>query len=147
MKVSQSELFMNFERFFKTCRKKTSNTMIKLTLMSTATGKEDPELPLLQRIGSLETVQRRLCESGLHGRIAAKKPLLKDTNKKKRLVWDKKHEQWTLDRWKSVESDESKFEIFGSNHCVFVRCRVGEQMISACVVSPVKHGGGGVMVL
>ena len=35
---------------------------------------------------STSTVQRRLCESGLHGRIAAKKPLLKDTNKKKRLA-------------------------------------------------------------
>ena len=29
-------------------------------------------------------------------------PLLKDTNNKKRLAWAKKHEQWTLDRWKSV---------------------------------------------
>jgi hypothetical protein len=28
--------------------------MMKLTLMRTATGKEDPELPLLQRISSLE---------------------------------------------------------------------------------------------
>jgi hypothetical protein len=66
--------------------------------MRTATGKEDPELPLLQRISSLElpasdcrpnkcftefnrlistsTVQRRLSESGFHGQNAAKKPLL-----------------------------------------------------------------------
>ena len=69
--------------------------MMKLALMRTATGKEDPELPLLQRISSLQlppaseiadqinasqsssnryistsTVQRRLRESGLHGRIA-----------------------------------------------------------------------------
>ena len=95
---------------------------------------------------STSTVQRRLCESGLHGQIAAKKPLLKDTNKKKRLVWAKKHEQWTLDQWKSVLwSDVSKFAIFGSNHRVFVRCRVGERMISTCVVPTVKHGGGGVM--
>ena len=52
------------------------------------------------------------------------KPLLKDTNKKKRLAWFKKHEQWTLDRWKSV-------------------------LCSACVVPTMKHGGGGggVMVL
>jgi hypothetical protein len=28
--------------------------MMKLALMRTATGKEDPELPLLQRISSLE---------------------------------------------------------------------------------------------
>ena len=43
--------------------------------------------------------------------------------------------------------DESKFEIFGSNGRVFVRCRVGEQMISACGVPTVKHRVGGVMVL
>ena len=71
---------------------------------SLATGKEDPELSLLQRISSLQLpaseiaaqinasqsssnrhistspVPRRLLESGLHGRIAAKKRLLKDTN-------------------------------------------------------------------
>ena len=41
---------------------------------------------------------------------------------------------------------DSNFEIFGSNRCVFVRSRVGEQMISACVVPTVKHGRGGVMV-
>ena len=74
--------------------------------------------------------QSYLC---LHGQIAAKKPLLKDTIKKRRLAWAKKHKQWTLDRWKSVLwSEESKFEIFVSNHLVFVRSRVGEWMISAC---------------
>jgi hypothetical protein len=68
---------------------------------------------------SASTVQRRLCESGLRGRIAAKKPLLKDINKKKRLAWAKKHDQWILDRWKSVLwSDESKFEISASNRCL-----------------------------
>ena len=40
-------------------------------------------------------------KSGPHGQIAAKKPLLKDINEKMRLTWAKKHEQWTLDRWKS----------------------------------------------
>jgi hypothetical protein len=113
---------------------KPSSPMMKQALMRTATGKEDPELPLLQGTSSLEltapqiaaqiygsksssnrnistsTVQRRLCVSGLHGRFPEKKPLLKDTNKKKRLAWAKKHEQWTLDWWKSVLwSDESKF--------------------------------------
>ena len=101
---------------------KPSNAMMKLSLMRTATRKEDPELPLLQRISSLElpaseiaaqikasqsssnrhistsTVQMRLRESGLHGQIEAKKPLLKDTNNKKRLARAKKHKQWTLDR-------------------------------------------------
>ena len=70
------------------------------------------------------TVQMRLSESGLHDRIAAKKPLLKDTNKKKRLAWATKHEQMTLDRWKSVIwSDECKFESFASSRRGFeARC-------------------------
>ena len=75
--------------------------MIKLAHIRTATGKEDPELPLLQRISSLEltapqiaaqinasqsssnrhistsTVQRILRESGLHGQIAAKETTTK----------------------------------------------------------------------
>ena len=46
-----------------------------------------------------------------------------------------RNKEWTLDRWKSVLwSDESKFEIFGSNHRVFVRHSEGEQMVSTCVV-------------
>jgi hypothetical protein len=80
--------------------------------------------------------------------LLQRKPLLKDTNKKKRLAWAKKYEQWTLDRWKSVLwSDESKCEIFSSKRHVFVKCRVGERMISACVVPTVKHGGDGVGML
>ena len=140
--------------------------MMKLAHMRTFTGKEDPDLPLLERIRSIDlpaseitaqindsqsssnrhistsTVQRSLRESGLHGRIAAKKPPPTDTNNKKRLAWTKKHKQWTFNRWKSVLwYDESKFEIFGSNCCVFVRSRVGERMISSCVVPTVKHVG------
>ena len=97
---------------------------MKLALMRTATGKEDPELPRLQRISSLDltapqiavqinvsqssdTSQHQLfrgdcVKSGLKGWIATKKPLLKKTNNKKRLACAKKHEQWTLDQWKSV---------------------------------------------
>ena len=94
---------------------------MKLAIMGTDRGKEDPELPLLQRISSLElpaseivaqinalqssgnkhistsTIQRRLSESDLHGQITAKKPLLMDTNKRKRLAWAEKRKQWTLD--------------------------------------------------
>ena len=50
----------------------------------------------------------------------------------KRLAWAKKHEQWTLDQWKSVR--------------VLVRQKVGERIISTCVVPTAKHGGGSVMV-
>ena len=70
--------------------------MMKLALRGFATGKEDPELPLMSSLDlpaseiaaqinvsqsssnryiSTSTIQRRLCESGLHGRFAAKKTL------------------------------------------------------------------------
>ena len=96
---------------------------------------------------STSTVQRRLRDAGLKGRIAAKKPLLRVINRKKRLAWAKKHRNWTSEEWKSVLwTDESKFEIFGSNRRVFVRRREGERMRSTCVVPTIKHGGGSVMV-
>ena len=41
---------------------------------------------------STSTVQRRLRDAGLKGRIAAKKPLLRVINRKKRLAWAKNTE-------------------------------------------------------
>ena len=138
MKVSQYRKFQELQLQ----SQKPSSAMMKLAIMRTITGKEDPELPLLQRISSLElpaseivaqintsefrnghistsTVQRRLCESGLHGWIAAKKPQLNDTNKKKRRA-----------------GGNLSFGLTSTN----LRLRVGEQMISACVVPYVKQG-------
>ena len=96
MKVSQCGKFQELRKFLQVKSQKPSSTMTKLALMRTSTGKEDPALPLLQRINSLEltapqiaaqinasqsssnrlistsTYQMRLRESGLHGRIAGK---------------------------------------------------------------------------
>ena len=96
---------------------------------------------------STSTVQRRLREKGLKGRIAAKKPLLRKQNIVKRLRWAREHRNWTVRKWnKVVFSDESKFELFGNKRRVFVRRQVGERMSQNCVVPTVKHGGGAVMV-
>ena len=145
MKVSQHGAFQELWKFPQVQSQKPSSAVMNLAIIRTATGKEDPEVPLLQRTSSLElsaseiadqinasesnrvqvtdisksTVQRRLCESGFHGRIAVKKPLLKDTNKK-RLDWAKKHEQWTLDRWKRVQIGDVWIQLH-----FLVRCRVG----------------------
>ena len=98
MKVSQYGKVKELSTFLQGQSQKPSSTMTKLALVRTATGMEDPELPLLQRISSLElpaseiaaqinasqsssnrhistSTVRRLSESGLHGQIAAKKPL------------------------------------------------------------------------
>ena len=67
--------------------------------------KEESELLLLQMIRSLPASE-----------IAAQ--INASQSSSNRLAWAKKHEQWTLDRWKSVLwSDESKCMIFGSNFC------------------------------
>ena len=96
---------------------------------------------------STSTIQRRLREEGLKGRVAAKKPLLRRVNVIKRLNWAKHHRNWTIRKWSKVLfSDESKFEIFSSKRRVYVRRREGERMNAECVVPTVKHGGGSVMV-
>lgn len=96
---------------------------------------------------SVPTVRRRLLEVGLKGRIAAKKPLLREANKIKRLQWAKDHEHWNINQWSKVLfTDESKFDLFSSKRRVFVRRLPGERMNQGCVVPTVKHGGGSVLV-
>jgi hypothetical protein len=79
LKVSSSAVAKNIKRYDET----------DSHLMRTATGQEDSELTLLQRISSLELPTSEIaaqiiasqeagdCKSGLRGRIAAKKSLLK----------------------------------------------------------------------
>jgi hypothetical protein len=54
MKVSQCGKCQEVRHFLHVQLQKPSSAMMKLALMRTATGIEDPELPLLQRISSLE---------------------------------------------------------------------------------------------
>lgn len=48
--------------------------------------------PLGNQKSQTSTVQRRLCDSGLYGWIAAKKALLRQNNNKERIVCTKKHD-------------------------------------------------------
>ena len=54
MKVNQYGTFPELLKFLQVQSQKPSNSMMKLALMRTSTGKEDPEKPLLQRIISFE---------------------------------------------------------------------------------------------
>ena len=73
---------------------------------------------------SSRTVRRKLGEEGLVGRIAAKKPLLKEKNRVKRLKFAKEHNKWTKEDWyKVLWTDESKFEQFGNKRRVYGRGR------------------------
>jgi hypothetical protein len=63
--------------------KKTSSTMMKLALMRTAMGKEDQELPLLQRIGSLELTASHIVAQINASRISSNRHISNSTVQKR----------------------------------------------------------------
>lgn len=96
---------------------------------------------------SSRTVRRKLGEEGLVGRIVAKKPLLKEKNRVKRLKFAKEHKKRIKEDWNKVLwTVESKFEQFGNKRRVYVRQREGESYKNECLLPTVKHGGGSIMV-
>ena len=97
--------------------------------------------------GSSRTVRRRLDDAGLYGRVARKKPLLTDRHKLIRLNWAKEHKNWSVHDWNMVIwSDESKFNLFGSDGRVYIRRRIREDFHPDCIQQTVKFGGGNVMM-
>ncbi|GFX97823.1 HTH_Tnp_Tc3_2 domain-containing protein [Trichonephila clavipes] len=70
----------------------------------------------LGRSVSAETVRRVLRKAGYNGRVARKKPLIGKRNRVKRLKFAKEHILKPQQFWNVVIfSDESKFNIFGSD--------------------------------
>ena len=65
---------------------------------------------------SADTVYRVLRRNGLVARVKCKKPLLSKKHQDKWLKFAKRFKDWTISNWNKVMwSDESKFQIFGSN--------------------------------
>jgi transposase len=93
------------------------------------------------------TIQNRLNKAGYLGRVARKKPLLSEKNRKLRLQWALEHQHWTIEDWKKVGfSDESNFTLYRTTGKVYVWRKVGEHLHKHCVLPTVKHGGGHIMV-
>lgn len=98
-------------------------------------------------VASLATVKRALHEAGYYSRVAARKPLISEKNRRDRLQWCDRHKEWTDEQWKKVIwSDESRFTLFRSDGRIRVWRLPKEKYDVDCVVPTVKHGGGGVMV-
>ena len=94
---------------------------------------------------SESTVRRRAHEIGLYGRVARKKPYVNKTNRSKRLDYALYYREKPLGYWENVIwSDESKFNLFGSDGKVMVWRTTTEEFDSKCTVPTVKHGGGNV---
>ena len=96
---------------------------------------------------SQSSVQRPVHEIGLFGRVARKKPYVTKINRVKRLRYAKEMLEKPLRFWETVVwSDESKFNLFGSDGKVMVWRMPKEEFDPKCTIPTVKHGGGSVMV-
>lgn len=96
---------------------------------------------------SVRTVQRRLTEVGLNGRVAAKKPFVSKKNMKKRMDFARRHLEWTIKDWEKVLfSDESKFNLINSDGVRYVRRPINERYNPSYTIGTFKHGGGSIMV-
>lgn len=109
---------------------------------------------------SARTVQRRLVEvyffscslqkclqQNLFGRRPAEKPWISAKNAKARLQWAKDHLSWTIEDWKKILwSDESSFNMVGSDGKGYVRRPKNQRYIPKYTKATVKFGGGKVMV-
>ena len=94
---------------------------------------------------SEQTVRRRLHETGFKDRVARKKPYVDKTNRMKRIQYAKKYREQSLYFWDQVLwTDESKFNLFGSDGRVMVWQTPQKAFDPRGTVPTVKHGGGNV---
>ena len=96
---------------------------------------------------STQTIRNRLRERGLHGRIPRKKQFISQKNKMKCLNFAREHIDKPARFWKTVLwSDESKFNMFGSDGRQRVWRILKEEYSPKCLKPTVKHGSGNVLV-
>lgn len=96
---------------------------------------------------SESTVKRVLCRAEIHARTPRKKPFISEVNRKKRLGFAHCYVGKSNEFWENVLfSDESKFNIFGSDGRKYVWRKAGQALNPKNVIPTVKHGGGHVMV-
>ena len=94
---------------------------------------------------SESTIRLQAHEIDLYDRVARKKPLVTKANRGKRVRYARKYQEKPLDFWNSVLwSDESKFNLFGSDGKIMVWRTSKEEYSSTCTVLTVKHGDGNV---
>ncbi|MGH0123931.1 UNVERIFIED_CONTAM: hypothetical protein FKN15_015457 [Acipenser sinensis] len=91
------------------------------------------------------TISRALHNTGLYGRVARKKPLLKKYLLKARLEFVRKHESDPAAMWEKVFwSDETKIELFGQNSKRYVWHKPTHA--SRHIIPTVKYGGGSILL-
>lgn len=96
---------------------------------------------------SRTSIRRILKSQGFANFRAKKKPFVSKINRKKRLEFAKLHIDKPQSFWNSILwSDESKFNVFGSDGRIRVWRKKNEALKLKNLNPTVKHGGGSVMV-
>jgi len=96
---------------------------------------------------SSESLRRSLRRSGLQSRVSKKKPLLSRKHRQARLAFARRYRNWTVEDWKRVVwSDESKYNVFGSDGRQYHWKKPGASLQSHHITPTVKHGGGSIFV-
>lgn len=94
-----------------------------------------------------QTIRNVLHKADLNGRRARQKPLINQRNQKTRLEFAKTYRNKDFSFWETVLfTDESKFNIFGSDGRPYVWRKRNEELLAKNMKPNVKHGGGSVMV-
>lgn len=94
-----------------------------------------------------QTIRNILNKADYNGRRARRKRLINERNQKERLRFAKEHQSKDFSFWKNVLfTDESKFNLFGSDGRPYVWRRSNEVLLAKNMKPTVKHGGGSVMV-
>ena len=88
-----------------------------------------------------QTVRHRLHEAAFKGCVAKQKPYVDKTNRMKRIQYAKKYREQPLCFWDQVLwTNESKFNLFGSDGKVMVWRTPKEAFDPRCTALTVKHG-------
>lgn len=96
---------------------------------------------------SVRSIRRRLKQAQLNARTPARKPFISKKNRQARLQFALEHANWTYKQWKNVLwSDESKYNLFGSDGIRWVRRPANERFNPKYTIPTIKHGGGNVLV-
>ncbi len=127
------------------CKFTTHDTHVAVRTLASS---EAHDVANLQRLCfpniTAETIQKRLANCGLKAYIHHTKPYLSLAKKRACLEWAKAHKHWTINDWKTVIfSDESKFNLFGSDGCYYCWRKPGQEFDERYVQKVIKHGASG----
>ena len=101
----------------------------------------------LDKSVSPDTVRKSIYRAAYCDRTARKKTYVSERNRKKRIYFAQYHKNNKNNFWdKMISSDESKYNIFGSDGRSLVSKKINEQLNLKNTHKTIEHGGGSIMV-